>query len=70
MKKLGKILINSEKVIKNDELLNLKGGTYNYTCDLYGSTCDTICVLPNGIQGVCRKYSIGPYVDVCACFEV
>lgn len=28
MKKLGKILINSEKVIKNEELVNLKGGWY------------------------------------------
>jgi hypothetical protein len=26
MKKLGKITINPEKVIKNEELLNLKGG--------------------------------------------
>jgi hypothetical protein len=26
MKKLGKITINPEKVIKNDELVNLKGG--------------------------------------------
>jgi len=25
MKKLGKLLINPEKVIKNDELVNLKG---------------------------------------------
>ena len=28
MKKIGKISINPEKVIKNEELVNLKGGGY------------------------------------------
>ncbi|WP_163324804.1 hypothetical protein [Draconibacterium mangrovi] len=28
MKKLGKLTINPEKVIKNEELVNLKGGEY------------------------------------------
>ena len=28
MKKLGKLTINPEKVITNDELINLKGGDY------------------------------------------
>ena len=28
MKKLGKLIINPEKVIKNEELVNLRGGTY------------------------------------------
>lgn len=35
MKKLGKLTINPEKVIKNEELVNLKGGVYemgNYKC--------------------------------------
>lgn len=32
MKKLGKISINPEKVIKNEELVNLKGGGYTITC--------------------------------------
>ena len=31
MKKLGKISINPEKLIKNDELVNLKGG-YGFNC--------------------------------------
>lgn len=30
MKKLKKLLINSEKVIKNEELVNLKGGYETY----------------------------------------
>lgn len=29
MKKIGKLLINPEKVIKNEELVNLKGGNYS-----------------------------------------
>jgi len=28
MKKIGKIIINPEKVIKNEELVNLRGGDY------------------------------------------
>jgi len=34
MKKLGKLTINPEKVIKNEELVNLKGG-YGFTCYCY-----------------------------------
>jgi len=29
MKKLGKLTINLEKVIKNEELVNLRGGNYH-----------------------------------------
>jgi natural product precursor len=32
MKTLKKISINPEKVIKNEELVNLKGGAYDYAC--------------------------------------
>lgn len=35
MKKLGKLSINPEKVIKNEELVNLRGGNYtigDYKC--------------------------------------
>jgi natural product precursor len=35
MKKLGKITINPEKVINNEELVNLRGGGYGL--------CTTIC---------------------------
>jgi hypothetical protein len=31
MKKLGKLFINPEKVIKNTELINLRGGVYSCT---------------------------------------
>ena len=41
MKKLKKLIINPEKVIKNEELVNLRGG--------YGSgTCAAICEMPDG----------------------
>ena len=33
MKKLGKLIINPEKVIKNEELVNLRGGTYDIPSD-------------------------------------
>lgn len=32
MKKLGKLSINPEKVIKNEELVNLRGGDYGTGC--------------------------------------
>jgi natural product precursor len=53
MKKLGKITINPEKVIKNEELINLKGGYDGYCCQCNNgqfmllatnqSECDTFC---------------------------
>ncbi len=43
MKKLGKLIINPEKVIKNEEFVNLRGGEYNQhyvACkDSSGQTC-------------------------------
>jgi len=44
MKKLGKLSIKPEKVIKNEELVNLRGG---YSCHCYnqpaGDTKDVEC---------------------------
>ena len=34
MKKLGKLTINPEKVIKNEELVNLRGGYGNCSCNI------------------------------------
>jgi hypothetical protein len=45
MKKLGKLSINPEKVIKNEELVNLKGGyeitggPYYVSCKVGGNSC-------------------------------
>jgi hypothetical protein len=33
MKKIGKLSINPEKVIKNQELVNLRGGAYSCTVE-------------------------------------
>ena len=49
MKKLGKLTINPEKVINNEELINLRGGT-DYTTGTCGA------YLPNGETG----YGINP----------
>ncbi len=43
MKKLGKLSINPEKVMKNEELVNLRGGYgYGATC-CYASTPGEYC---------------------------
>jgi hypothetical protein len=45
MKKLGKLTINPEKVIKNEELVNLRGGydieggPYYISCKVGAGTC-------------------------------
>ena len=41
MKKIGKIIIRPEKVIKNEELVNLRGGYETYECV-------TKCITNNG----------------------
>ena len=49
MKKLNKLIINPEKVIKNEELVNLKGGDYGGCCvcgngqSIYGPTTKQEC---------------------------
>lgn len=63
MKKLGKLNINSEKLMKNEELLKLRGG-YDYYCYLNldgfrivplgpisGSDCDTVVAQLNAYWG-------------------
>lgn len=39
MKKLGKLTINPEKVIKNEELVNLRGGYDGYGSGTSNCTC-------------------------------
>lgn len=45
MKKLGKLTINPEKVIKNEELVNLRGGDHDGT----GGCC--ICYVGGPLVG-------------------
>jgi natural product precursor len=53
MKKLGKLSINPEKVIKNDELVNLKGG--------YDDPCTCTCY--NHLTMECYGYMFAPTGD-------
>ena len=45
MKKLKKLLINPEKVIKNEELVNLRGGYGNGTCGAVSGSGSIYCDL-------------------------
>ena len=67
MKKLGKLQINSEKVMKKEELISLKGGTNclcrngSEMCGITGTAgsadeCDWMCA----IQG-CQDFTWIPY---------
>ena len=49
MKKLGKLVISPEKVMKNEELINLQGG--------YSGTCAWIC-RDNGEYGDCNVQQV------------
>lgn len=51
MKKLRKLTINPEKVLKNEELVNLKGG-YDGFCGTSGLMCYGPCYTFNGM-GTC-----------------
>jgi hypothetical protein len=65
MKKIGKISINPEKVIKNEELVNLKGGDYGGCCicgngrSIYGPTNDSQC------RQECKDSGFGAGTWVC-----
>lgn len=59
MKKIGKLTINPEKVIKNEELVNLRGG-YGYgDCDPdAGLMCMGPCTTIFGTPGTCKNILI------------
>ena len=68
MKKIGKLSINPEKVIKNEELVNLKGG-YGNGCDPEaGLMCYGSCTTSAGTSGTCKHVMIDSGF-VCACHE-
>jgi len=63
MKKLGKLFINPEKLIKNEELLNLRGGDV-YEGDCSASPAIFCCrcgFYPNFIGGCWPEY--GPTLE-------
>lgn len=51
MKKLGKLSINPEKLIKNDELINLRGGYDEYGETFYTYKCK--CGFTGGYSSQC-----------------
>ena len=55
MKKLGKLSINPEKIIKNEELVNLRGGY-----DGYGEDYDFACCTTSGnnLPPYCDTYEL------------
>ena len=46
MKKLNKLVISPEKIMKNEDLINLQGGAYHVLCACYD--------LDNGIYHGCK----------------
>lgn len=71
MKSLGKLKVNSEKVLKDDELRSLKGGDCNYTCCVdwgIATYCGTGC---GGSADEATEYCRRTYVPMganCWCF--
>jgi hypothetical protein len=82
MKKLGKLNINPEKIISNEELIILKGGSgiWNYSWDCYDDITYWGCVSTvlnieeaalafcNQYRGPC-DYVDGPYEDKESCHQ-
>ena len=54
MKKIGKLLINSDKIMKNEELMSLSGG--------YGSY---LCYKTIGADGCCEGFIEGINTSSC-----
>ena len=72
MKKLGKLTINPEKVIKNDELVNLRGGydedpgkvyCFNSQGDLLGTFLNPYC--SGDLLAQCQDYYPGTTYTNC-----
>lgn len=53
MKKLGKLSINPEKVMKNEELIHLRGGEYGTD----NSKCKNKCTADSECGGLCPACS-------------
>jgi len=57
MKKLGKLSINPEKVIKNEELVNLKGGGDGYLIQCTGGLKEYYCECLDSVGAWVACYS-------------
>jgi hypothetical protein len=72
MKKLNKLKINTEKVIKNDELVNLKGGYEGYqrvSCfssgGYLGYVNTSYCPSQSTQLSMCRSYYPSTQYTIC-----
>lgn len=72
MKRLKKLAINPEKVIKNEELKNLKGGGYGTLCCLDGGwdplgPCfyGVLCGNPGSDRDFCNSFYPGTQITIC-----
>jgi hypothetical protein len=59
MKKIGKLQINPEKLMKNEELLNLRGGYEGTNCGIICSS-STTCSKYSGVCVYCRPHPWRP----------
>jgi len=75
MKKLNKLEINSEKIMKNEELIALRGGYDCWDCEVYydgqyisqADCCCGDCTPPQASQ-ICTEMMGGPPYEVdCGC---
>lgn len=66
MKKIGKLSINKSKLLENEELVNLKGGVYEYG---YSACC--ICKDPHTIEFISVMTGTSSGYDCYrSCFEL
>ena len=65
MKTLGKLKINSEKLLKNEELVNLKGG-YGSSGDCTATDKITACANKKEGDACCWKYNGVDSTGKCA----
>lgn len=69
MKTLGKLKINSEKLLKDEELKNLQGGLSYECCCFYCSGCAPTCgiaIIPEGYEPNSWAAEQGNY-EFCNC---
>lgn len=73
MKKIGKLSINPDKIIKNEELVNLRGG-YNIACMYYSDETNypgsfVCCELKDSSSECSTSYELTTTASVSACSE-
>lgn len=65
MKKLGKLEINPGKLMKNEELILLRGGYSTFECNV---DCDGYHEAAFAFSATCDPYDVMTAMDQCASF--